>query len=233
MPLITLITCDIISERKIEFTRMWDLYWSDPREVHPGDFVRASMSIPIFFEAYSLTGIRKKSSIEKWKQHLNWQNSKGQIPDTVQFIDGGTLSNFPINVFYNPRYPVPRMPTFGIRLQDGALDGANHRTGTISSYLMALFSTIRFNYDRDFITKNRAYTLGVKSIDVQDFNWLNFLLTDEEKIKLFRAGVKAAAEFLKKFDWENYKTERLKNYQMQEERFENPNNMTAAPFKAS
>ena len=233
MPLITLITCDIISERKIEFTRMWDLYWNDPKQVHPGDFVRASMSIPIFFEAYSLSGIRKRSGIEKWKQHLNWQNSQGQIPDTVQFIDGGTLSNFPINVFYNPRYPVPRMPTFGIRLQNGVLDGANHRNGTIASYLMALFSTIRFNYDRDFITKNRAYTLGVKSIDVQEFNWLNFFLTDEDKIKLFRAGVKAGAEFLKTFDWENYKTERLKNYQMQEERFENPNNMTAAPFKAS
>ncbi len=233
MPLITLITCDIISERKIEFTRMWDLYWDDPKSVHPGDFVRASMSIPIFFEAFAVSGIRQRSSIEKWKQHLNWQNTKGQIPDSVQFIDGGTLSNFPINVFYNPRYPVPRMPTFGIRLQDGVLDGANHQNGTISSYFMSLFATIRFNYDRDFITKNRAYTLAVKSIDVQDFNWLNFFLTDEEKIKLFRAGVKAAADFLKNFDWENYKSERLKNYQMQEERFENPNNMTAAVFKAT
>lgn len=233
MPLITLITCDIISERKIEFTRMWDLYWNDPRQVHPGDFVRASMSIPVFFEAYSLTGIRKRSTIEKWKQHLNWQNSSGQIPDTAQFIDGGTLSNFPINVFYNPRYPVPRMPTFGIRLQDGVLDGANQKNGTISSYLMSMFSTIRFNYDRDFITKNRAYDLGVKSIDVQDFNWLNFFLTDPDKIRLFRAGVIAAADFLKKFDWENYKTERWKNFQMQEERFQNPNNMTAAPFSAA
>jgi NTE family protein len=225
MPVITLVTCDIIAERKIEFTRMWDLYWKRPEDVHPGDFVRASMSIPVFFETFTVNDIRKNSSLEKWKQHLNWQNIKGAIPDKVQFIDGGTLSNFPINVFYNPKYPVPRMPTFGIRLQDGVLDGVNRETGTLSGYLRSLFSTIRFNYDRDFIIKNRAYDLGVKNIDVQDFNWLNFFIKNEDKIKLFRAGVKAAVEFLKEFDWEVYKQKRLENFEMQEERFADPNNM--------
>ena len=230
MPIITLVTCDIVAERKIEFTRMWDLYWNDPSQVHPGDFVRASMSIPVFFETYTVSGVRQRSSIETWRQHINWENSKGDIPDTVQFIDGGTLSNFPINVFYNPRYPVPRMPTLGIRLQDGILDGGKRNTGTLAGYLRSLFSTLRFNYDRDFIIKNRAYNLGVKSIDVQEFNWLNFFLDDKDKINLFRAGVMAAASFLKEFNWETYKSERLRNYEMQEERFDNPNNMTAFPF---
>ncbi len=230
MPLVTLITCDIIAERKIEFTRMWDLYWKTPEEVHPGDFVRASMSIPVFFETYTLAGIRKKSSLEKWKQHLNWENSRGDIPDRVQFIDGGTLSNFPINVFYNPLYPVPRMPTFGIRLQDGILDRANRENGTFGGYLGSLFATLRFNFDRDFISKNRAYNLGVMNIDVQEFNWLNFFMKDEDKIKLFRAGVKAAVSFLQRFDWEQYKTERMKNYEIQEERFDNPNNMEVFPY---
>jgi NTE family protein len=230
MPLVTLITCDIIAERKIEFTRMWDLYWKNPEDVHPGDFVRASMSIPVFFQTYTLKNIRQKSSIEKWKEHLNWENVKGMIPDSVQFIDGGTLSNFPINVFYNPNYPVPRMPTFGVRLQDGILDTANRDNGTFGGYIASLFSTLRFNYDRDFITKNRAYTLGVKNINVQEYNWLNFFMKNEDKIKLFRAGVNAACEFLKNFDWEHYKTERLKNFEMQVERFENPNNMEVFPY---
>ncbi len=230
MPLVTLITCDIIAERKIEFTRMWDLYWNKPEEVHPGDFVRASMSIPVFFETFTLEGIRGKSSIDKWRQHLNWENARGAIPDKVQFIDGGTLSNFPINVFYNPRYPVPRMPTFGIRLQDGLLDGANRTNGSFFGYMASLFSTIRFNYDRDFITKNRAYNLGVKNIDVQEYNWLNFFMDNKDKIALFKAGAAAAAEFLRGFDWELYKSERLKNFELQEERFENPNNMEVFPY---
>ena len=233
IPLLTLITCDIIAGRKIEFTRMWDLYWNKAEDIHPGDFVRASMSIPVFFETYTLSGIRKKSSLEKWKLHLNWENTEGAFPDSVQFIDGGTLSNFPINVFYNPNYPVPRMPTFGIRLQDGILDGADRSNDTFSGYVASLFSTIRFNYDRDFITKNRAYNLGVKKIDVQEFNWLNFFMKNEEKIALFRKGVNAAVQFLQTFDWEQYKTERMQNFEMQRERFENPNNMEVFPYSQS
>ncbi len=230
MPMLTLITCDIIANRKIEFTRMWDLYWKRPEDVHPGDFVRASMSIPVFFETYSLSDIRMKSSFEKWDKHLNWQNENKRIPDTVQFIDGGTLSNFPINVFYNPNYPVPRMPTFGIRLQDGVLDYASRTNDTIMSYIASLFATVRFNFDRDFITKNRAFNKGVKNIDVREHSWLNFFMKDEEKIALFRKGALAAAEFLKEFDWEGYKTERLKNFEMRTEQFDNPNNMDIFPY---
>ena len=230
MPMLTLIACDISSGRKIEFTRMWDLYWADEKEVHPGDFVRASMSIPVFFETFTLSGIRKKSSYEIWDKHLNWQNEKKAIPDKVQFIDGGTLSNFPINVFYNPNYPVPRMPTFGIRLQDGVLDPASRGNSSLGSYVMSLFSAIRFNFDRDFITKNRAYTIGVKNIDVREHNWLNFFMKEEEKIALFRKGALAAAEFLKNFNWEEYKAERLRNHLMSEEKFDNPNNMKTQPY---
>jgi NTE family protein len=230
MPMLTLIACDIIANRKIEFTQMWDLYWSKQEDVKPGDFVRASMSIPVFFETFTLHDIRKKSSFATWDKHLNWQNEKKDIPDKVQFIDGGTLSNFPINVFYNPQYPVPRMPTFGIRLQDGVLDAANRSNNSFANYIASLFATIRFNFDRDFITKNRAYNMGVKNIDVQEHNWLNFFMKDEEKIMLFKKGAKAAADFLKEFDWEKYKTERLKNAEMQQERFDNPNNMEVFPY---
>ena len=62
MPMLTIVTCDIVSECKIEFPNMWDLYWSRQEDVHPGDFVRASMSIPVFFETYCLTDIRKRST---------------------------------------------------------------------------------------------------------------------------------------------------------------------------
>ncbi len=230
MPMLTLIACDIIAGRKIEFTQMWDLYWAHDSDPHPGDFVRASMSIPVFFETFTLNGIRNKSNFAIWNKHLNWQNEKKDIPDTVQFIDGGTLSNFPINVFYNPNYPVPRMPTFGIRLQDGILDTANKNNNSFGNYIMSLFSTIRFNFDRDFITKNRAYNMGVKNIDVREHSWLNFFMKEEEKMELFRKGAQAASDFLKGFDWERYKDERLRNFEMSQEKFDNPNNMEVKPY---
>ena len=230
MPMLTLIACDIIANRKIEFTQMWDLYWGRQEDVHPGDFVRASMSIPVFFETFTITNIRKNSSFASWDKHLNWQNENKKIPDKVQFIDGGTLSNFPINVFYNPNYPVPRMPTFGIRLQDGVLDAANRSNNSFFSYIASLFATIRFNFDRDFITKNRAYNMGVKNIDVQEHSWLNFFMDDKEKIVLFKKGALAAADFLKNFDWARYKDERLKNFELQRDKFDNPNNMEVFPY---
>lgn len=226
MPMLTIITSDITSERKIEFPSMWDLYWKSQQDARPGDFVRASMSIPVFFETYTASGINQKSSLEIWQKHLNWQNSR--LPDKVQFIDGGTLSNFPINVFYNPNYPVPRMPTFGIRLQDGVLDAVQSNS-TLFKYIASIFSTIRFNFDRDFITKNRAYNLGVKEVDVRQHSWLNFFMKDDEKIELFRKGALAAAEFLKTFNWSYYKTERLKNFEIQVETFEDPNNLKVFP----
>jgi NTE family protein len=231
MPMLTIIACDIIASRKIEFTQMWDLYWKKQEDVHPGDFVRASMSIPVFFETYTVSDIQKNSSFDIWNRQLNWQNENKKIPDKVQFIDGGTLSNFPINVFYNPNYPVPRMPTFGIRLQDGVIDSSGNSKKGFVGYIYSLFSAIRFNFDRDFITKNRAFNLGVQNIDVQDHSWLNFFIKDKEKIDLFKKGAGAAASFLKNFDWEKYKDERLKNVEMQQERFDDPNNMKVSPYQ--
>lgn len=232
MPMMTLITCDIIAKLKIEFPRMWDLYWEKPEQVHPADFVRASMSIPVFFESFRLEGIRQKSNFDTWSRQVNWQNEKRQIPDSSQFLDGGILSNFPISIFYHPGYPVPRMPTFGVRLQDGIIDAANRSNNTLFKYLFSLFSTIRFHFDRDFIIRNRAFNKAVCSIDVRGHSWLNFFMEDQEKIKLFRKGAEAAIRFLREFDWDAYKSERLANAHWMEERFDNPNNLEAFPFSA-
>jgi NTE family protein len=230
MPMLTLITCDIVSKLKIEFPRMWDLYWDRPEAVHPADFVRASMSIPVFFEAYSQTGLRGKSNFDTWSRQVNWQNANRLIPDSSQFIDGGILSNFPISIFYNPAYPVPRMPTFGIRLQDGIIDAANRSNNSLFRYLFSVFSTIRFHYDRDFINRNRAFNRAVCSIDVRGYSWLNFFMTNEDKMALFRKGAEAAISFLKQFEWEQYKAERLDNARIAEQQFDNPNNLDAFPF---
>lgn len=230
MPMLTIITCDILAGVKVEFPRMWDLYWKNQEDVHPGDFVRASMSIPVFFESYAQTGLRSKSSFDIWSRHLNWQNALSRIPDNSQFIDGGVLSNFPISIFYNPRYPVPRMPTFGIRLQDGVLDSASRSNNNLYKYIFSLFSTIRFNFDRDFIAKNRAFNKAVCSIDVRAHSWLNFFMKDGEKLALFRKGAEAAIAFLRGFNWEEYKTARWENFHQAAEDFENPNNLQEFPF---
>src|SRR5260221_8090853 len=101
---------------------------------------------------------------------------------------------------------------------------------TFAGYLASLFNTIRLSYHRDFITKNRAYNKEVKAVDVQNHSWLNFFMEDDEKIRLFKKGARAAANFLKAFNWEEYKAERLENFKMGEEKFKDPNNLKTKPI---
>ena len=64
---------------------------------------------------------------------------------------------------------------------------------------------MRYLHDYDFLLKNRDYKHLIGMIDINGHNWLNFDITEEEKLDLFKRGVRAAADFLDKFDWEGYK----------------------------
>ena len=221
-PILTIIVSDITAERKIEFPRMCDLYWRHLKDIHPGDFVRASMSIPVFFETYTLTNINENSTLKIWSEQLNWKADF--IPDKEQFIDGGILSNFPISVFANPANPIPRMPTIGIRLKDSLPDQTKNNNSTLGAFATSIIGTMRTNYDRDFMSRNRAFDIGVKEVILENHNWLNFFMTIDEKIEIFNCGAEAAKEFLMEFDWEKYKVIRFQNWQEQNNPSSNPNN---------
>ncbi len=44
---------------------------------------------------------------------------------------------------------------------------------------------------------------------MSEFNWLNFFITEEEKLKMFIRGAEAACDFLMGFDWIKYQEERI------------------------
>jgi NTE family protein len=80
----------------------WDYadYGLDADEQKVADAVRASASIPYFFEPVELRGAQ----------------------GTATLVDGGLLSNYPITVFDRMDERVPRWPTIGIRLDALHLD---------------------------------------------------------------------------------------------------------------
>jgi NTE family protein len=117
-------------------------------------------------------------------------------------VDGGLMSNFPMDIFHKKNV-VPRMPTFGVRLGISR-NQANEITGP-GNLFGAMFNSIRHLHDYDFILRNPDYKLLLEKIDIGDHNWLNFALDDEAKIDLFVRGAKAAANFVRKFNWEDYK----------------------------
>ncbi|MEO9003941.1 MAG: patatin-like phospholipase family protein [Ginsengibacter sp.] len=207
---VTFIASELVTQNKIQFPAMCNLFRAeaDIDTLQPAGFIRASMAIPVFFESYFINNIPNTSEQVKkaWMDTFNEPNP----PTEVRFVDGGILSNFPINIFYNPKVLVPRLPSFGIDLDDTKPENksTNAIQWTFLGYLGRMFNTIRYYYDKDFLLKNKFFDKGIGKIPLADYNWLNFFLKDEDKINMFILGAKAATQFLIDFDWAEYKNQR-------------------------
>jgi NTE family protein len=202
-PRMAFIGADLTTETKVEFPRMGKLYWKKPEEVNPALYVRASMSIPYFFHPLIIKNLpRGPEAMAIWDELASY---RGEIPREAIFVDGGLLSNFPIDVFHKHN-TVPRMPTFGIRL--GIDRNKPNKVTNPMNLFGAMFNSIRHLHDYDFILRNPDYKQLVKNIDIGPHDWLDFGITDEAKKDLFYRGALAASEFLRKFDWGHYKQTR-------------------------
>lgn len=202
-PRLAIITSDITTHTKVEFPKMASLYWQNPDSINPSLLVRASMSIPFFFEPFSIESVPNAGNENDpaWDQHARYY---GTVPASVKFVDGGMLSNFPINVFHREDGGVPRMPTFGARLSAYRQDFS--KTSTVFGMSGAMISTMRQIHDYDFLLKNPDYRTLICRIDAdQQFNWLDFNLSEAQQVAMFELGAQKAVEFLEGFDWEGYK----------------------------
>jgi NTE family protein len=200
---IVIIASDITTQSKIIFPEMALLYWEEFMELSPAHFVRASMSIPFFFYPYRVKNIPGYKG-----SHTNWAaltGFRGPIPNEVAFVDGGIMSNFPIDIFHE-HGRVPHAPTFGVKLGYDRVKA--QRTDKFFPYLSSVFDSARHIHDFDFLLRNPDYKHIICAIDTGDHNWLNFNISDEEKLDLFRRGAQAAANFLTAFDWMEYKKTR-------------------------
>ena len=199
------VTADISTETKVYLPQMAELYWTQPDAVNVADFARASMSIPGFFATFQLPSRPiDEATRTVWKDHTEWPARCYQgefLPKTHHFVDGGVLSNFPIDAFHNTSR-VPLRPTLGVKLQ---WDEHNIEIKGLPSVIGGAFNTARHAMDNEFIKHNPDYTHLVAYIDTGKISWLDFGMQRDTKLKLFRLGAETAIDFLKNFDWENYK----------------------------
>ena len=170
---LAIVASDITTQTKAEFPRMAKLYYPDPEKVNPAYFVRASMSIPVFFDPLIIEKIPlSKKHVEEW-QDIENAYFFGNVPEKAVLVDGGIMSNFPIDIFHvDERAPV--RPTFGVKL--GYDRVSTKQNESIINIIWNSFSAARQMRDHEVLIKNQDYINLITNIDDTGIDWLNFNL---------------------------------------------------------
>ena len=155
---LAIISADVTTQTKVEFPRMAELYVPTKQgvpvtegtyehlELSPKDMVRASMAIPMFFRPKIFTPPQNgEATKEKWRKMAEFH---GDIPSKIQMVDGGIMSNFPIDLFHETDN-TPNRPTFGVRL--GLNRNKCSGTGGLLSHAGAIFNGARNLRDFEFL----------------------------------------------------------------------------------
>lgn len=170
----------------------WDyerVYGLDPDTQSVADAVRASTAIPFFYRPEELTSAGGRTS---------------------RLVDGGLLSNFPIDSLDRTDGAPPRWPTFGITLLpdlpagNAAVIPALHPLHVLGPTLLEqVVTTVLVGRDQAHLNQPWVSARTVR-IDTSSVGVLDFGLSEQDKAGLFDKGHDAAEEFLSTWDWEDY-----------------------------
>lgn len=156
----------------------WDypIYGLDPEEQSVARAVRASTASPFVFQPVELPGPR----------------------GTATLVDGGLLSNYPIDVFDRTDDQPSRWPTVGIRLDSLGLDSEPERLhpveGTVGLGIAVVETAIEGNQAEHLLSEhNQARSIRVST---DGFSSFDFSLTQPQRNKLFRYGYESARAFV-------------------------------------
>ena len=172
---LVVVASDVSSGRLARLPWDYARYGLDPDKQLVADAVRASMSIPFFYQPAIL---------------------KGRL-----LVDGGMLSNFPIDLFDT----TPDWPTFGIKLS--AKPEANlvtNPTGNTYELAKALLATLINAHDQMHIDDpcTAARTMFVDTFDIKA---TDFDIQPAQQTQLYQSGQKAAQKFLGTWDFAAWK----------------------------
>jgi len=155
----------------------WDYheYGLDPDKQTVASAVRASMSIPYYYQPSKL---RRRF-----------------------LVDGGLLSNFPLDIFD----AAGDWPTFGVKLsaKADALSKMNPVTNSLN-YGLAILSTAMGAHDQMHLDQPAAQARTV-FVDTFGIRATDFEISNEQQEALYESGRQAARTFLKSWDFAEYK----------------------------
>ncbi|MEZ0362601.1 patatin-like phospholipase family protein [Mycobacterium sp. pUA109] len=171
----------------------WDyrrVYGLDPDEQSVADAVRASMAVPFFYRPVTLTNAAGRKST---------------------LVDGGVLSNFPIDSFDRPDGRPPHWPTFGVTVVPTINEGLGEVLPGVKplrwlgqvSLLESLLTTMLVGHDQTHLNQPWVSVRAIK-VDSTDVGVLDFGVSRAQLEALYANGYAAAEEFLSTWDWPGY-----------------------------
>jgi NTE family protein len=185
-------TSDITRGRLVRLPWDFPFYGEDPGAQDPVDAVRASMSIPFFFEP--IHHVSPAATVEIAAPD-GGTNTLHYEAGTQTWVDGGMLANFPIHAFDRTDGKPSRWPTIGIKLSRLQTDfpATDACTSTLEVALSAL-KTMTNEWDSYEVNE----TTAAKTIFVDNagLNATDFGLTKEQQNTLFLNGVASATAFV-------------------------------------
>lgn len=175
---------DVSRRRLVHFP--WDCAQYDlvPDEMSVVEAVRASASTPYLFEPVQLSS-----------QH-----------GTSTLVDGGLISNYPIDIFDRADERRPRWPTIGIRLDSLGLSQHTEPVQPIGDPIrlgIALIETAVEGWQSEHVLEpcnlSRSIYVDTSAVSAFDFD-----LDDAQRQDLLDQGRSAAEEFLRHWDYERW-----------------------------
>lgn len=146
-------------------------YGIDPQTFSVAKAIRASCSIPYFFEPVQLRSAHGTSII----------------------VDGGVLSNFPMWLFANEEKYA--RPVIGVKLSAESVEYEKNKITNAIQMFNALFETMRNAHDSRYISKSHAK--NIIFIPTTGTLATEFSIDEKSREKLILTGENRAADFLK------------------------------------
>ena len=178
---------DVSRKRLVRWPWDYPLYHLDPDEQSVADAVRASASIPFFFEPVTLR---------------SRDESGRSVVSTM--VDGSVLSNFPTGMFDRTDGRQPRWPTFGVRLSmrpSGRV--LTHEVRGTVSLALSLVETMLEACDAQHIDDPCEQARSV-FVDASGVSPVDFGISEAQQELLLATGREATVRFLEDWDFAGY-----------------------------
>jgi NTE family protein len=185
-------TSDITRGQLVRLPWDFPFYGKDPGVQDPVDTVRASMSIPFFFEP--VHHVSEEATVEIAAPSGGTITLRYEAGSQT-WVDGGLLANFPIHAFDRTDGKPSRWPTIGIKLSQLQTDFPATEACT-STLEVALRTLKTMSNEWDSYSVNESTAAKTIFVDNAGLTATDFGLTKAQQDTLFLNGVRSATAFV-------------------------------------